>query len=457
MEKNNSILVFEKLPVRQAVCRQIIPAIASQMIALLYNLADTYFVGILNAPAQTAAITIVYSSFVMLTAVSNLFGVGGASMIAQALGSKNVTDAKRIASVSFWGGVVSSVLFSGLFFGFARPILTLCGATADIYPIVFDYAKWVIVIGGPFTILNTLLANLVRAQGSAVHASVGVSMGGILNIILDPFLVLPQFAGLGVVGAGVATALSNMAAVVYFLVYLLLRRKTAIVSIHPRHLCYTLKYIKGILAIGFPSALQNALTVVSIAAQSRFVSKYATEAVAGLGIVKKLDQLPLYFSIGVSNGLLPLLAYHHANGNHTRRQRAFRFGCFVSLGFSLLCLVVYELFSPQLSALFIKDTATVQYSAAFLRIMVLAMPMMSVCYPMIIQFQAIGQVKAALVTSVLRKGLLDIPLLFILDAVLPLYGCMIVQPVVDTISLIVAVGFYRKIQRRQNRQQNAVV
>lgn len=119
--------------------------------------------------------------------------------------------------------------------------------------------------------------------------------------------------------------------------------------------------------------------------------------------------------------------------------------------------MVYELFSPQLSALFIKDTATVQYSAAFLRIMVLAMPMMSVCYPMIIQFQAIGQVKAALVTSVLRKGLLDIPLLFILDAVLPLYGCMIVQPVVDTISLIVAVGFYRKIQRRQNRQQNAVV
>lgn len=201
---------------------------------------------------------------------------------------------------------------------------------------------------------------------------------------------------------------------------------------------------------GFPSALQYALTVVAVAAQSRFVSRYATEAVAGLGIVKKLDQLPLYFSIGVSNGLLPLLAYHYAAGQQEKRRAAFRLGCTLSLAFALLCLVTFELFAPQLASLFIDDPATIHYSAGFLRRMVIAMPMMSLCYPMIIQFQAMGKARESLVCSILRKGVLDIPLLFLLDTWLPLYGCMWVQPIVDTISLIVAIGFYRALRRKED-------
>ena len=441
--------VFENMPVRQAVCRQIVPAIASQMIALIYNLADTYFVGMLNKPDQTAAVTVVYSSFVMLTAISNLFGVGGASALSRALGKKQTEDARRIASVSFWGGLLCAALFSALFLLFAHPVLVLCGATPEIYDIAFGYALWVVVIGGPFTILNTLLVNLVRAEGAAMHAAVGVSLGGVLNILIDPFFVLPQFLGRGAAGAGIATAVSNMAAVAYFLIYLLAKRRTTVVSIRPALLRPGIRHLGGILSIGFPSALQYALTVVSLAAQSAFVSRYATEAVAGLGIVKKLDQLPLYFSIGVSNGLLPLLAYNYSAGNQERRRKSFRFGCAVSLAFAVLCLICYEIFAPQLSGLFIDNETTIRYSAVFLRIMVVAMPMMSVCYPMIIQFQAIGRVREALVCSILRKGVLDIPLLFLLDAILPLYGCMMVQPIVDTVSLIAAAWLGRAADRRE--------
>ena len=135
--------------------------------------------------------------------------------------------------------------------------------------------------------------------------------------------------------------------------------------------------------------------------------------------MKKLDQLPLYFSIGVANGLLPLLAFNHAAGKHQRRQRIFRLGSLVSLAFSLLCLVVYEIFAPQLTALFIPDPVTVQYGAVFLRCMVTAMPMMSLCYPMIIQFQAMGRARESLICSILRKGVLDIPLLFLMDSLFP--------------------------------------
>lgn len=436
--------IFEKIPVRTAVLKQIIPAIASQMIVLIYNLADTYFVGWLNDPRQTAAVAIVAPTFIMLTAISNLFGVGGASMIAQSLGKKDSLRARQISTVSIYGGIVCALLFSLLFMCFASPVLRLCGAKSS----TFDYAKWVIVIGGPATILNTLLANLIRADGDAVAASLGVSLGGILNIVLDIFLVLPDFLGFGVVGAGIATAISNLIATIFFIIYIIKKQDAVVVSLHPQNIRAGLKYSGDTLAIGFPSAMQYALTVVAVAAQAHFVSKYDTEAVAGLGIVKKLDQLPLYFSIGVANGLLPLIAYNFACRNHTRQKNAFIIGCSISFGFSVFCLICYEIFAPYLTGLFIDDSLTSEYGASFLRIMVTAMPMMSICYPMIIQFQAMGMVRESLICSILRKGVLDIPLLFLMDSIFPLYGCMIVQPIVDTISLFVAIAFYRRIKQK---------
>ncbi len=437
--------LFEQMPIKGAVLRQIIPSIFSQMIVLIYNLADTYFVGKLNAPVQTVAVTVSYSAFLMLTAISNLFAVGGASLLARSLGQKNEEKARSVSAIVFWCGLVCAILFSLLFWCLASPVLHLCGATAETYAAAFRYAKWVIIVGGAGTILNVLLANLIRAEGNAVIAAVGVSFGGFVNIILDPLFILPQFSGLGAEGAGMATAISNLAATLFFLAYICIKKKSTIITISPKYLKDTPKYIGGIISIGIPSAVQYALTVVSVSALSKFVSGYETAAVAGLGIVKKLDQLPLYFSIGAANGLLPLLAYNYSSGNQKRRHASFRFGTAISFGFSILCLVCYEAFAPVLAGLFMKDTATIAYSSTFLRIMVVAMPMMSLCYPMIIQFQAMGKVKESLVCSVLRKGVLDIPLLFLMNGLIPLYGCMAVQPIVDSISLVVALYFYRKI------------
>ena len=438
--------IFNEAPIKRAVLSQIIPAIASQMILLVYNLADTYFVGLLNDPIQTAAVTISYPIFLMLTALSNLLGVGGASAIARALGRKEHEKAKQISSLSVWCGACISIIFSVVVFSFSSPLLMLCGAKADTIKAAEAYIKWTVVIGGFFTVLNTLLANLVRSEGGATHASIGVSIGGILNIALDPFFVLPQFIGLGAEGAAIATTISNAVATLYFLIYMGAHHRSSVLSIHPKLLCHAKEHIGTVFSIGLPSALQYALTVVAVAAQSRFVSDYhITEAVAALGIVKKLDQLPLYFSIGVANGLLPLLAFNHSAGNTKRRKGAFRFGTMISLGFSVCCLIIYEALAPELVSLFIENTITVSYGAQFLRIMVTAMPMMSVCYPMIIQFQAMGKVKESLICSIVRKGVLDIPLLFILNAAFSLYGCMWVQPIVDTVSLVVAITLYKRI------------
>ncbi|MBQ7113302.1 MAG: MATE family efflux transporter [Clostridia bacterium] len=445
MSKPSRTEIFETLPVRQAVLRQIAPAILSQLITLIYNLADTYFVGMLNDPAETAAVTVAAPPFLLLTAISNLFGVGGAAVIARSLGKKEIGKAKEASAFAFYGAFAAAIAFSCLFLLFAEPILTLCGANADTYAKSFGYAKWTILFGGFATILNLLLANLVRAEGSAFHASLGVSMGGILNIILDPIFVLPRFLGMGAVGAGMATAISNLAAVCYFLIYIRIRRESTVLSVSPGLLSRGIRHAADVLKTGMPASIQYLLTVVTVAALSKFVSKYGTAAVAALGIVKKLDQLPLFFSIGLSNGLLPFLAYNHASGNGERRKAGFRFGCLVSVSFSVFCLIIYECFAPFLTGLFIDDGETLRYAAAFLRIMVTAMPSMSLVYPMIVQFQGMGRVKESLICSILRKGVLDIPLLFILDAIIPLYGCAMVQPIVDALSLAVAFVFYRRI------------
>lgn len=441
--------LFEQMPVKRAVLLQILPAIASQLITLIYNLADTYFVGLLNSPAHTAAVTVSAPAFLLLTTVTNLFGVGGGGAIARALGKKNLDDASRLSSVSVYGGLVVSLLFSLVFLVFMDPILMLCGAATDTLALARGYTMWVVVLGGPFTVLSQVLANLVRAEGGAKHASFGISLGGLCNIVLDPLFVLPQFLGLGAVGAGAATALSAVISAVYFAFYLVKKRRQSVLSVHPRLLKRSGACLKRITKIGFPSALQIGLTVVSLAALSRFVAGYDTEAVAALGIVKKLDQLPLFFAIGVSNGLLPLVAYNHAAGNETRRKKAFWFGASIAVSFALLCVLAYELFAPQLASIFIQDTKIITYSASFLRRMVIAMPMMALCYPMIIQFQAMGCVKESLICSILRKGALDIPLLFLFDALWPLYGIMWVQPAVDAISLVIELLFYRQIGRRK--------
>lgn len=446
-ELNRRTEIFEKLPIPRAVFLQIIPAIAAQLITLVYNLTDTFFVGLLNNPAESAAVMVVFPVATMLTAVANLFGVGGASMLAQALGRRDSEGTREISAVSFWGGLLSAAAFCLLFTLVRRPLLRLCGATDETIRPALGYVRWVVIYGGVFSILNSLLANLIRSEGGAAVASRGISLGAVLNIVLDPFFVLPRFLGMGAAGAGLATAIATVCSSVYFAAYLYRNQKSSVLSFRPERAKKGLRHLKSILTVGLPAALQFGLAVIAVAAQSNFVSKYGTEAMAALGIIKKLDQLPLFVSQGTGTGLLPLLAYNYASGNHDRRRKAFRFGCLFAFGFSMLCLVVYELFAPKLVGVFIGDALTVRYGAAFLRRMVIAMPLMSIGYCSTVHFQAMGHAREALVVTLIRKGVLDIPMLCLMDSLLPLYGCMWVQPIVDFIAVLAVFYFTRQLRR----------
>lgn len=453
-KREKSVELFERTPVKRAVLLQILPSVLAQMIALLYNFADTYFVGLLNDPAQTAGVSVLYAPYLSLGIVANLFGVGGAAALSAALGERNHDGAKRISAVSIYFGALCSLLYAVTFYLLRQPVLNLCGATEETYAVASGYALWALIVGGPIAIVSQIFANLIRAEGRPFLASFGISMGGILNIFLDPFFVLPRFLGYGAVGAGMATALSNGVALLFYLSYVVVRRKNTFVLPNPVFLRETKRYIGRILRVGLPSSLQVALTVVAVGSHVKFVSKYSTEAVAAFGICKRLDQLPTYFALGVSTGLLPMLSYNYARKNEERRRSAFRFGALLAGGFAILCLVFYEIFPKELVGLFIADETTVAFGGSFLRRMVVAMPFMSVGYLMIVQFQAMGKVKQALVGSVLRKGAMDLPLLFLLDCLYPLYGVTWVQPVVDCIALAVSLTMYYFVCKKEKTRSD---
>jgi len=429
------------MPAARAVLVQSIPAIVAQLIALLYNWADTFFLARLNKPELVAAATIVLPLYLMLTAIGNLPGVGGGSQFANHLGKHDYTGAQRVASVTFWMGMILALVSCMLFPLCSDTLLSLIGANERTIAPAQEYAFWVITVGGIPVIMNLVLANLVRAEGMALQASIGISAGGILNCLLDPLLILPDMGNMGIAGAGIATAVSNMVSVLWLLVVVYRRRKTGVLTFAPQLLRYTRQYIVRIAKVGFPSSVQYMLTVLAVAALTHFVAQYNTEATAALGIVKRLDYLPLYFTIGLSQGFLPLLAYNHSSGNVDRRNQVFRCGCIISFGFAVLCFVVYEIWAYQLAMLFTQESLTVSYIVPFLRIQVVAMPFMAVCYPSITLFQAMERSREALVCSILRKGVIDIPLLIVMNALWPLFGCMWVQPIVDITSMLVAFYF----------------
>ena len=232
------LALFETEKISTAILKLAIPTVLSSLVMTIYSLADTFFVGMLNNSVENAAVTLSAPVLLAFNAVNNLFGVGGSSMMSRALGRKDYATAYKSSAFSFYLSIVAGILFSALAFFFNSELLVLIGADAVTVRATQGYLKWTVVFGAVPSILNVVMAYLVRAEGSAMHASIGTMTGCLLNIVLDPLFVLPQFIGMGAEGAGLATFISNCVAVLYFLVLLCVKRKETYVSLSPRNVCF---------------------------------------------------------------------------------------------------------------------------------------------------------------------------------------------------------------------------
>ena len=430
-----------------------IPTVISSLVMVIYNLADTYFVGMLNDPIQNAAVTLAAPVLLAFNAINNLFGVGSSSMMSRALGSKDMDTVYKSSAFGFYCALFSGLLFSVLYTVFSAPLLVVLGANAETAQATGGYLLWTVSFGAAPAILNVVMAYLVRAEGASLHASIGTMSGCLLNILLDPIFVLPWGLNLGAAGAGCATFISNCVACLYFFVLLFVRRGRTYVCINPRQFRPTMRIVRGVCGVGIPASIQNLLNVTGMTVLNNFAASFGSDAVAAMGIAQKINTVPFQVALGISQGIMPLISYNYASGNTRRMKKTFFFTARISLSFLFLVMIAYLVFAGDLVRMFMDNEQIVAYGTSFLRGMCLAMPFLCMDFLAVGVFQACGLGKEAFIFAVLRKIVLEIPALFILNWLFPLYGLAYAQLVAEVILAAAAIIVLARLFRRLDRHQ----
>lgn len=438
--------LFESMPIPNAVMQLSLPIVISSLVTILYNLADTFFVGMLNDPVQNAAVTLVYPVTLAFNAVNNLFGVGVSSAMSRSLGSKEYDRVRTCSAFGFYGALISGLLFSLLCTLFRTPLLTVLGTDAQTLNATMGYMRWTVCFGALPAILNVVQSYMVRSEGSTLHASIGTMSGCILNILLDPIFILPWGLNMGAAGAGLATFLSNCIACVYFLVLARVKKGNTFISMNPlqlRHL--TGRQVSDILGVGIPASIQNLLNVLGTTILNNFTAPFGAAAIAAMGISQKLYMIPMQISLGFSQGIMPLVSYTYASGDRKRMKQAILFGLRVIVCFLLALTVLYFVGAPAMIRAFMDSAEIVQYGTRFLQVMCLGFVFLCVDFLAVGVFQALGMGRHALVFAICRKLVLEIPLLFLLNWLYPLYGLPFAQLITEIFLSCMGILMLRRI------------
>lgn len=433
-KKNEEL--FRSVPVTRAILALAVPTVVSQIITIIYNMADTFFIGQLGDPKQVAAATLAMPLFMFMTALSNLFGVGGASLISRFLGADEREKASRCCAFCIWTAALAAAVY-GVLVLLSRPtLMPVLGANEETFGMASSYLFWTIGLGALPTVMNPALAHLIRAEGYSKQASFGVAFGGILNMVLDPVFIYGL--RLQITGAAVATLLSNAAALLYFLAFIWKIRKNSVLTLSPKK--YTLgEHIPAeVISVGLPSFLISMMGTVSNLVLNHIIAGYSNVAVAGMGIAKKLNMLAFAVGQGITQGTLPLIGYNYTSGDKKRMMNAIRTLFVFSLGVALFIAVMLYTQAASVSRLFIDNSETVAYGCRFLRIICSASPMTTMTFFALTVFQATGKKRQPIILSMLRKGTVDVPFMLLFNRLFGIRGVAWATPVAEIVSLAVA-------------------
>lgn len=447
MKDEKKTYLFEQMPIPKAVMQLSVPTVMGCLVMILYNLADTYFVGMLDNAEETAAVTFGATVILAFNAVTNLFGTGTSSLMSRALGVKDYDTFKKTSAFGFYAGLVLSALFSFFAAVFNGPLLSLLGASgANVEP-TKDYLFWTVICGAMPAITNVIMANLVRSEGNALHASIGTMSGCLLNIILDPFFILPFGLNMKAAGAGLATCISNTVACLYFFILLYVKKGKTNVSISLKDLKPNRYIVKEVFLVGIPASIQNLLNVTGMTVMNNSMAVFGSEAVSAMGIAHKTTMIPMYVSMGISQGILPLVGYNFASGNKKRMSKTIVFATSIGMGIMVVATFGFWIGAGEIIGLFMENALIVEYGKAFIRGLCLAQPFLSLDFTGVGVFQACGLGKTSLVFAILRKIVLEIPAMFVLNKLVPMYGLAYAQLVAEVILAVAAVIKLKKIMK----------
>ncbi len=435
-------LLFETAPLKNAFVRLALPAVLGQIIIVIYNVADTFFIGLTGDDAKLTAITVCMPAFMFLSAISNLFGIGGCSTISRALGRNNEDKAANISAFSLWSSIVTALSYILLVVLFMDYFINwLGGKNQQIHIYAKEYLFITVILGGVFTVISNVLSHLIRSEGHGFKSGMGIILGGILNIILDPlFMFVILKPGNEILGAALATALSNFISMFFFIFVIYKNRFTSALSFSPKKISVKDGIAADVFAVGLPACIMTVCENISYAVLDNLLSSYGILIQTGIGVAKKVNMLAHSIVRGMTQGMLPLISYNYSQGNFDRMKKATSLTIKISILCALVCLACCLIFDKSLVSIFIQSgSQAVVYGGKFLIILCLGEPFSACAYSCISFFQAVGMGKNSFLLAVMRKGVIDIPLMFMLNKIFPIYGAAWATPTAEVLCCIMSI------------------
>lgn len=448
---NTNKYLFEESPVSKAVATMAIPTMISMLVVVIYNMADTFFIGQTGDPMQVAAVSLATPVFMVFMALGNLFGIGGSSAISRALGEKKLERARHISSFCCYGSIGLGIIVAAIFLIFMDGILKMIGASENTIEFAQDYLTY-ISFGGPFIMFGTAFGNILRGEGAAKESMIGNMIGTVTNIILDPLMILNM--NMGIIGAAVATVIGNMAASAFYLIYFL--RKKSSLSINIRDFQIGSQIASSVAAIGIPASLNNILMSCANIILNLALSGYGDTPVAAMGVASKSNMIVVLLQIGLCAGIQPLIGYNYGAKNKKRLLQVFRFTALVAIimGTSLTVFMVFA--RKFLIQAFINDPEVIAYGMQMVIALQFSGPIIGILFLCINMIQGMGKAIPSLILTICRQGLIFIPCIFLLDTLFGLDGVIYAQPTADYASIILSVIMCLWIIRKMEHKEPEV-
>jgi putative MATE family efflux protein len=438
--------IFETMKVPKAAMTLALPTILSMLVTIIYNIVDIYFVGRTGDPNQVAAVALSNPIFMLLMGFGQIFGQGGSSLISRRLGEGKREQLRHISSFCLYGCVLIGAVVLVVFQAEMPVILKLVGASSDTWSFTDSYIRW-IAAGAPFIIISFTFGNIIRSVGAARASMMGMVIGTVVNIILDPIMIL--WLGWGVGGAAIATVIGNIASTIYYLIYI--ARREPLLSILPKDFRVRDRIFGNVLTIGMPASLNNILFSASGMLLNNYLASYGDIHVAAMGVASRANMIIFMVQLGIALGVQPLIGYNYGAKNFKRMKSVMLFCILCTCSFGAVGTAVYVIFTDKIIAAFISDPEVIASGVMMLRALMVAGPVIGVMFLITSTFQAMGKALPALILTISRQGFVFFPVIVIMNRIFGLNGVIYALPISDYAAIVIGFVMFFFIDRKIKR------
>lgn len=450
---DKKIELFENYPVHKALMTLALPTILGMLVNVFYNMVDTFFVGKTGDPNQVASVSLCMPIYLLLMAFGNIFGIGGGSYISRKLGSKDYESVKKISSFAFYASIIVGFISMAVYLIFMKDILKISGASPNTYQFSKDYLV-IVALGAPFVVNQMAMGQIIRSEGSSKEAVIGMMIGTVVNIVLDPIMIL--YMNMGVAGAALATIIGNACSTAYYIYHIL--RKKSFLSIHFKDFSMPKDILINVFSIGIPVSINNILMSASNILINNLAAGYGDNALAGLGVAQRIFTLVILVLIGLSQGLQPFVGYNFAAKNYKRMSDSIKMSCVVSVVIGSILLGLSLIFGRWSVGVFINNEEVIDYGVKFLVASYTVAPIIGFQFVFMSTFQALGKSIPSLILSLSRQGIAFVPAILIGTKLFGINGIIWSQPIADIVSVALAtvmyIYIYRKMKRKALEEEN---